>query len=293
MELKIYSPTEDSFIKAITWNNNEIKAEVAEKMAYYKDLYYDDTQIKDAKADRATLNKFVHALEEKGKEIKKQCLAPYEAFEAQVKEIMALVNEPIAMIDKQLAEYEEKRKSEKMDAIKTAFEALKAPDGLTLEAIFNSKWTNASYTLKKITEEMQTAIDKFNSDIATIANFPKYAFEAKEMYIRTLDINKALNEANRLSEMAKKKAEYEEKINALKNEPIANKPQQAIEKASGKEAADASGQAREEAVLNTEKAIKTDVTDKQWVGFKALLTVGQAKELKQFFDTNGIEFIAI
>ena len=31
MELKIYSPTEDGFIKAIEWNHEEIKNEVAEK----------------------------------------------------------------------------------------------------------------------------------------------------------------------------------------------------------------------------------------------------------------------
>ena len=32
---------------------------------------------------------------------------------------------------------------------------------------------------------------------------------------------------------------------------------------------------------------------KQWIGFQALITLEQAKELKQFFDSRNIEFRAI
>ena len=44
-------------------------------------LVYTADQIKDAKKDRAKLNKFVTALEDKRKEIKKQVMQPYTAFE--------------------------------------------------------------------------------------------------------------------------------------------------------------------------------------------------------------------
>lgn len=114
MELKIYSPTEDGFIKAIEWNNEEIKREVADRVAHYKGLVYTDAQIPEAKKDHANLRKFAEALETKRKEVKKQCLAPYELFEKQVKEIVAIVNEPIALIDTQIKEYEQMKKDEKL-----------------------------------------------------------------------------------------------------------------------------------------------------------------------------------
>lgn len=49
MELVIYSPSDDGYLKEIKWNNEEIKAEVAERMAYYRDLAYTDDQMNDAK----------------------------------------------------------------------------------------------------------------------------------------------------------------------------------------------------------------------------------------------------
>ena len=94
MELKIYSPTEEGFLKSIEWNHEEIKREVAERVRYYKNLAYTDDQIADAKKDRATLNKFVQELEATRKAVKKQCLAPYEDFEKKIKEIVQIVNEP-------------------------------------------------------------------------------------------------------------------------------------------------------------------------------------------------------
>ncbi len=107
MELKIYSPVEhkeDGFIKKISWNHEEIKKEVTEKVSYYTNLVYTDEQIKEAKADRAKLNKFANVLDDKRKEIKKQCLAPYNDFEEKIKEIVAVVMEQIGMIDKQVKE---------------------------------------------------------------------------------------------------------------------------------------------------------------------------------------------
>ena len=57
MELKILSPQEGGFVKEIRWNNEELKAEIAEKMQEYKSLAFTEETIKEAKADRAKLNK--------------------------------------------------------------------------------------------------------------------------------------------------------------------------------------------------------------------------------------------
>lgn len=114
MELRM---TEVNFPQKLEFNYEEIKQEVTEKVALYKNLVYTDDQIKEAKADRAKLNNFVKVLEDKRKEIKKQCLQPYEDFERQIKEIVSVVNEPIALIDKQIKEADtgHKRREGKTD----------------------------------------------------------------------------------------------------------------------------------------------------------------------------------
>ena len=49
MELKIISPQEGGFVKEIQWNNEELKAEIAEKMRDYTGLVFTEDTIKDAK----------------------------------------------------------------------------------------------------------------------------------------------------------------------------------------------------------------------------------------------------
>lgn len=74
MELKIYNPQADGFLKAIDWNFEELKEEITKKSSDYLNLVYSDDQIKDAKQDRANLRKLVTALEDKRKEIKKEVI---------------------------------------------------------------------------------------------------------------------------------------------------------------------------------------------------------------------------
>ena len=114
MELRI---EELSFPQAIEFNFEELKAEITAKSALYANMVYTDETIKEAKADKAALNKFIKALEDKRKEVKKECLQPYEAFEKQMKELVAIINEPVRLIDGQVKTYEEKVKAEKLEKI--------------------------------------------------------------------------------------------------------------------------------------------------------------------------------
>lgn len=286
MELKILNPTEDGFLKAIEWNHEEIKKEVSEKIEHYKNLVYTDEQIKDAKADRATLNKFVKALEDKRKEIKKQCLAPYEDFEKKMKEIVAIVNEPIGLIDTQLKEYEEKRKQEKAvkvdEILKEAEKSL--PDDMHIP--FDSKWLNSSVSMKSIKETIDARIEQIKNDLDTLSNLPEFGFEAVEVYKTTLDINKAVNEAKRMSEIAKAKAEAERKrIEAEQKRAEMEEAMQNAVKPTPNEVVDV---APAEPV-----ATATDEPKRDWISFKALLSVDEAKDLKWFLETKGIKFEAI
>lgn len=286
MELEIYSPSTDGFVKEITWNHEEIKKEVAEKVKHYATMVYTDDQIKDAKNDRAKLRKFVDVLETKRKEIKKQCLAPYEAFEKQMKEITALVNEPIALIDRQVKEYEEIQKAEKREAIEAYWISLsedgKTPEGISFGQIFNEKWLNSSVSLKAVCSEIDAWVEKIEKDLATLAEMPEFAFEATEVYRSTLDLNKAIAEGKRLVEMQKRKAEAER----LRAE------QEAAKKAEATETIPQPDPVPVITNINDPDDIE-NVALKQWVAFRAFLTKEDALALKEFFTARNIEFEAI
>lgn len=210
MELKILSPQEGGFVKEIRWNNEELKAEIAEKMQEYKSLAFTEETIKEAKADRAKLNKLRTAFEDERKRIKKLCMAPYDEFEKQVKELIALIDEPIQMIDSQIKEVEQKRREEKRQKIEELFACIGFQTFVTLDKIWDDKWLNASVTLGKIEEQMKSRMYQIGNDVLTIQNLPEFSFEAMEVYKKTLDLTMAIREGQRLSEIQKCKAAYEE-----------------------------------------------------------------------------------
>ena len=293
MELKIYSPTEDGFIKAIDWNHEEIKKEVAEKVSYYANLFYTDDQIKDAKADRAKLNKFVQALETKRKEVKKQCLSPYESFEKQMKEITSVVNEAIQAIDQQVKGYEEKKKADKLTAIRGYWNSCEKPFEIDFDTmVLDYKWLNATSSLKSAYGAIDVFLETINKDLATLQNLPEFGFEATEVYKTTLDLGKAIQEGHRLAEIQKRKLEHEAAQERMKAEAEAKIAEIAQESVKPAEAQVCELPFDESCALLPFEELPTQPL-KEWISFKALLTTEDALALKAFFNSRRIEFEAI
>lgn len=210
MELRIISPQENGFVREIQWNHEELKTEIAEKMQEYKTLTFTEDSIKEAKADRAKLNKLKSAFDDERKRIKKLCMAPYDTFEKQVKELIALIDEPIQLIDAQIKEVEQLKRDEKRKAIEELFSGIGFQSFVTLEAIWDEKWLNATVSMGKIEEQMKSRMYQIADEVYTIHNLPEFSFESLEVYKNTLDLNKAIQEGKRLSEIQKRKMEYEE-----------------------------------------------------------------------------------
>ena len=286
MELRIEKIT---FPEVIDFNFEELKQEITNRVAMYANMVYTEDQVKHAKTDRANLNKFVKALSDERIKVKKQCMKPYEEFEAKVNELSKIVQEPISLIDKQVKEYEEQKKQEKLDAITNFFNSTDHPEWLHIAQIMNEKWLNASVSMKSIQEEINARLEQIENDITTLSNLPEFGFEATEVYKTTLDINKALNEGHRLSEIQKRKAEAE-RIAAER------KAAEEQKKAEEQQEEQLPGQIGFADTKSFEECIHPPVEEapaKQWVSFKALLTVDDAQALKGFFESRNIEFEAI
>jgi hypothetical protein len=283
MELRVEPVT---FPEVIQFNYEELKAEITSKVEMYKNLVYTGSdQIKDAKADRAALNKLIKAMSDERIRIKKDCLKPYDEFERKIRELTDIVNEPVQLIDKQIKEYEQTLKEEKRKEIEALFETIGFQAFVKLDMIWDEKWLNASVSMKSIEEKMRERMYQISTDLLTLNRLSEYAFEAVSVYKETLDMHKSIAEAQRMSEIAKKKAEAE----ARKKAEEERRAKEAEEKKASEKTAIIS-----ESVPEQQQPEHT-VTEpeKMEVRFAALLTTEDALALKEFFQSRNIEFRAI
>lgn len=218
MELKIINPQEGGFVKEIEWNHEELKKEISSKMDEYKTLVFTEDTIKDAKKDRADLNKLKNAFEDERKRIKKLCMDPYNRFESQVKEITSLIEEPIRLIDAQIKEVDLKKKAQKRKQIEDLFRNIGFQSFVALDQIWDDRWLNASVTLGKIEEQMKSIMYQIGEDVVTIHKLSEFSFEAMEVYKNTLNLTMAIQEGQRLSDIQKRKKEHEEALAKQKAE---------------------------------------------------------------------------
>lgn len=279
MELKMQ---EVQFPKVIQFNFAELKEEITAKAELYKNMVYTEDTIKEAKADKATLNKFIKVLEDKRKDVKKQCLQPYKDFEKQIKELVAIVNEPVQLIDSQVKAYDEKRKAEKLDQIKAIWEESDHPEWLSCSMIFDNRWLNVTFSLKQVQDAITERLTQINTELTTLNSLTEFAFEAVEVYKNTLDVNRAIAEGQRLADIQKRKQEE-----AMRK---------ATAEAAEKEAEIRQAEIEPEVITPAEPVAMIEPDPEPadasatWIRFEACMTTEQAYKLKHFFEEEGIQF---
>lgn len=295
MELRILSPMEDGFVKKIEWNNEELKEAISAKVQDYKGLQYTEETIKEAKKDKATLNKLRDAIETERKRIKKQCMAPYELFEKQVKEVLAIIDEPIQLIDSQIKEVEEQRRLEKKQKVLEIYEEnignLKGI--LPFAKVFKNEYMNVSKSLKSITEEITALISKVNQDMDVIEELDtKYELQVKDMYVKTLDLSMALRKNARLEEVERKLAERRAQQERERAEAEKRAAEEAQKRAEVQQQVAESIPEESDKREIVEELQKEVVPDPQTVTleFRVTATPEQLQKLKEFLKTNNIVY---
>ena len=274
MELKVNAV---AIPEAITFNYEELKTELLQKVSVYETMVYGEDQIKEAKTDRANLNRLKKALNDERIRREKEYMEPFNQFKAQIAEIISIIDKPVAVIDKQVKEYEEHQKAEKMERIDAAFceewNSRNLPAAIDIDSIMDHKWLNSSVSMKSIQEAIIAKLDQIEKDLAVVRSLPSYAWEAEQAYLAYLDLAKAVSEAHRLQEQAERKAAYE------------------AEQAKLKEAAAIRPDVREDIPCTPWGAEgKDSAVERQWIGFQAFLSVDEAKALGQYMKDKGIKY---
>lgn len=314
----INNPSEGEFIHEIKWNKEEFVQLVSNMTEQYNGLTYTEEQMKEAKEDRAKLNAMKKAISDRRIEVKKAIMEPYDKFEAEVKEVVSMIDAPISLIDKQIKEYEDRKKEEKKQELMEFFLNISAEleIAITFDNVFDSKYLNASVSIKKAKEDIQSKVDKIKADLEALDGIEdSFKLYAKDIYSRSLDLSKAMSEVNRLRDIRKKEEAEEQRKLEAERLRLEREQQERIQQA--KEAEEKrlealatnnsqSEQQPEKPVFdpmkgidqqNTEDGAKNQevepnkTTQKQcFAAFTVYGTKEQVLSVKQFMVDNGIRF---
>ena len=279
MELRVNAV---SIPEAITFNYDELKAELLKKASEYESMVYTEDQIQVAKADRANLNNLKKALNAERLKREREYMKPFDDFKAKIAEIIQIIDKPTSVIDKQIKAAEEQQKAEKKKEIKAYFDGCPSIEGfetLQLEQIMDAKWLNASTSMKSIQKAIDSRLAKIAEDLAVVRSLTAFAFEAEQMYKNTLDLARAVSEAHRIQDMAEKKAAYEAQKAAATPPDFSNlKPGDRVSF---------------EGATHTAADIPPELPSeplREWVRFQAFMTPEEAKALGQYMRNNGIKY---
>ena len=222
MELEI----QHQELAPIQANLEQIKGYVLGVVAKYQNASYTDEQMKLAKADRAELRHLKEDIDTKRKQVKAAWNAPYLAFETKIKEITALIDEPVALIDGQIKEWEERRKAERRNKLEGVFNQHN-PFGalLPFENVVEPEMLKMSITDSKATTLLARKMEKVTEEMAQLESLvdPQFRTECVAVYTQTLNLAQAILHASTLKA---EKAKQEAVLGAVEPEPPASKPLQ-------------------------------------------------------------------
>lgn len=265
----------------ILFNFEELKKEITAKTAHFETLVYTEEQIQDAKKDKAALNKLKKALNDERIKREREYMQSFNEFKGQINEIIGIIDRSVFAVDKQVKAYDEHTKQLKKETIIGIYEAIGFPAWVDFGKIFDEKWLNATVKEKAIQEALTIKHEQILADLTTLERLPEFSFVATEEYKRTLDINRAIAEGHRHAEIEKAKAEAE-RAKAERAKAEAEKAKEIpIDEP---DTFSASLDVQEETVKEP---------CKQWLSFKALLSIEDAQALKDLFLARNIKFESI
>lgn len=225
----------------IELNFDEIEAALDKKLEEYKGAVFTEESKTFAKKEVASLRKFKAKFEDARKSVKREWMKPYDDFEKRMKQLTAKIDEPINLINSQIADFEQKRKAERKEEIRKIYQELigDMEEYCTLDRIYDPKWENATTTLKSIKESISVSAESARTAVATISGMQSEAVEkALSIYKDSLDMAKAISYINSYEQQkaeimqreAERRREEEERRRREEEERIRVREREAIER---------------------------------------------------------------
>ena len=232
----------------ISANFEEMKESLTEFAKPYASVIVSEDAIGIAKSDRARIRSVAKHIDDYRKMIKNVYSEPIKEFETKCKELTAICDSAAENIDKQIKEYEEKRKEEKLfllqDYFDNAQKHMKHPDFITWEYVENTKWCNATYSIETAHKDIDLACMTVDKDVRDIIDLSsEFQIALLDNYKKTHDVfgtfqmqerlaaQKLRDEQKQIEEEKRYKEERAKKIadeirNQSNPKPVEEEPEQ-------------------------------------------------------------------
>lgn len=194
-------------LPAIRWNEAEVQQNLTEMLAAYTGRVYTPETIKDAKADRAAVNKLDKQLSDAASSAKAFYMKPLEEFLQSAKQMQGQCKAVSGAIDQQVKAVEEAERQDKQDALRAVYADCigELRELIPFDRLLVQQWLNKTYDLAKASRELRRDVETRRKELKIIQDTCGEDAEACKLeYLRVLDLNAALAEHLRLQDNREK-----------------------------------------------------------------------------------------
>ena len=191
---------EHTELPAIRWNEAEVQQNLTEMLAAYTGRVYTPDTIKDAKADRAAVNKLDKQLSDAARSAKAFYMKPLEEFLQSAKQMQGQCKAVSGAIDQQVKAVEEAERQDKADALRAVYADCigELREMIPFDRLLVPQWLNKTYDLAKAGRELRKSVEPRREELRLIRETCGEDAEAcTTEYLRELNLNAALVEHSR------------------------------------------------------------------------------------------------
>ena len=187
-------------IPAMRWNKEEVQQNLDEMLAAYTGRVYTPEAIKDAKADRAAVNKWEKQLGDALRAAKKLYTEPLDAFSQSIKTMQAQCKQVSGAIDTQVKAVEQAQREEKASTLRLVYRDCigELEELIPFERLLDEHWLNKTFDLSQAEKDLRLKVETRRNELKLIRDTCGEDAEAcTTEYLRNLCVNDALQERTR------------------------------------------------------------------------------------------------
>lgn len=205
-------------------NFDEMKQQLIDYAATYKDVVITEQTFKDDKKVRAQMRALKKKINDRRITIKRDVNKPLDEFEGKVKELTTILDNVIDPIDKGIKFYDQAVKDKKRQHVNELITNLANQNEVFIDSIqFNDKWLNKTATDKDVTDEVNAQISKMLDDIKRrdenrelVRNYAKAVSMDAQGWLTMVDDGKSAAEVMKLMDAARERINTQKAIEADK-----------------------------------------------------------------------------
>ena len=176
-----------------------IKHQAIKLADFIKTVEVNEDNLKESKKMLAAVNKRKKELEDERIRIKKVMLEPYQGFEAQVKDIVAIVDDANDVVRQQVKQLEEIERQQKQDVLQELFEKRKKmytlSNVLHFDHFFQPKYLNKTTSIEAVENEMIDFLEGTEKDMKVMQNLQD-TISYIHAYLKCFDLATAISQVD-------------------------------------------------------------------------------------------------